>query len=325
LPPFRIAFPTILLPNGLAQTLRAETGAKVLLVRLRHSVRANSLEEWTGTQPMVNGEFALNTETTDGGVAVLKLEGPRVLADDGWLSSLLHHCTQHFHYVVLHAGVDAPEALLLSCIARSNRTFLLLQARSEDLYERDLLLRNLSATREGAKPSVKTIICREKGENRSNEFLKDMGRKVDGFIHGCPSRGAAEALHHWYDREFNADIRRMAREVSRRRVGLALSSGGARGLAHVGVIQVLEENGIEVDVIAGCSMGSYVGAVWAYGYDGVAMERLAREVEHRWGLFELIDPFILPRQGFLRGEKIKRRLKRSIGDAHFLSWCVRFA
>jgi NTE family protein len=105
--------------------------------------------------------------------------------------------------------------------------------------------------------------------------------------------------------------------VGRRRVGLALSSGGARGLSHIGVIQVLEEHGIEVDVIVGCSMGSYVGAVWAYGYDGVVMEKLAREVEHRWGLFELIDPFILPRQGFLRGEKVKRRLKKSIGDVHF--------
>src|SRR2546428_3270068 len=107
------------------------------------------------------------------------------------------------------------------------------------------------------------------------------------------------------------------REKGRYRVGLALSSGGARGLAHIGVIQVLEENGIEVDVIAGCSMGAYIGAVWAFGHDGVAMERLARQVEHRWGLFELIDPFILPRQGFLRGEKVKSRLKCSIGDVHF--------
>jgi NTE family protein len=88
-------------------------------------------------------------------------------------------------------------------------------------------------------------------------------------------------------------------------------------LSHIGIIQVFEENGIEIDVVAGCSMGAYVGSVWAYGYDGIFMERLAREVEKRWGLFELIDPFILPRQGFLRGEKIKRRLKRSIGDVHF--------
>jgi NTE family protein len=46
-----------------------------------------------------------------------------------------------------------------------------------------------------------------------------------------------------------------------RKVGLALSAGGAKGLAHVGVLQVLEENGIEIDAIAGCSMGSYIGAL----------------------------------------------------------------
>ena len=45
------------------------------------------------------------------------------------------------------------------------------------------------------------------------------------------------------------------------RLGLVLSAGGARGLAHVGVIQVLEENGIPVTAIAGTSMGAYVGAV----------------------------------------------------------------
>jgi NTE family protein len=309
--------PDRFIAERLAQTLRAETGASVLLVGLQPLTAGKSLEDWARLQPKVNGEFALTTDTTEGGLAILTLHGTDGLADRARLDSLLRHCLQHFHYIVLHAGTDAPESLLMSCIARSTRTFLLLQPRSEDLYERDLLLRDLSATREGAKPNVKTIMCREKGEDRFNEFLKRMGNEVHGFVHGCPSRCAGETLRHWHDRDFNADIRRLSREVSRRRVGLALSSGGARGLAHVGVIQVLEENGIEVDVIAGCSMGSYVGAVWAYGYDGVAMERLAREVEHRWGLLELIDPFVLPRQGFLRGEKIKRRLKRSIGDTHF--------
>ncbi len=185
------------------------------------------------------------------------------------------------------------------------------------MYSRDLLLRELDWRPLATRSNLRTIICRNKGEDYSNGLLKGMGRAVDGFVHGCPTSSAAEGLRRWPDRDFNSDIRRLAREVGHRRVGLALSSGGARGLAHIGVIQVLEENGIEVDVIAGCSMGSYIGAVWAYGYDGVAMERLSREVEHRWGLFELIDPFVLPRQGFLRGEKVKARLKRSIGDVHF--------
>lgn len=103
----------------------------------------------------------------------------------------------------------------------------------------------------------------------------------------------------------------------RPRVGLVLSSGGAKGLAHIGVIQVLEENGIHIDTIVGSSMGAYIAAVWAFGHNGATMERLAREVEGRWSWLRLLDPVLVPRSGLLRGEKMRRRLKASIGDAQF--------
>jgi len=70
-------------------------------------------------------------------------------------------------------------------------------------------------------------------------------------------------------------------------------------------------------VVAGCSMGAYVAAVWGYGCDGKAMEKLAREVEGRWGVWRLVDPVFPPREGFMRGWFVKRRLQRTIGDAHF--------
>ena len=101
------------------------------------------------------------------------------------------------------------------------------------------------------------------------------------------------------------------------RVVLALSAGGAKGLAHIGVIQVLEENGIPIHAIAGSSMGAYVAAVWAAGHGGAAMERFAREVEGRWGFVRLLDPFLVPRSGFLRGDKTRRRLQGAIGDVTF--------
>jgi NTE family protein len=109
----------------------------------------------------------------------------------------------------------------------------------------------------------------------------------------------------------------LAREIGGRLLGLALSSGAAKGFAHIGVIQVLEENGIEVDVVAGASMGAYVGSIWAYGCDGPELERIAREMENRWALLSLIDPVFPPRQGFLRGYAVKKRLMRSIGRVHF--------
>jgi NTE family protein len=302
-----------------SHTLRAETGCSVLLVHLQPSVGRLALADWAPLRGQINGEFGLggHLETTEGGIGILRLKLDGTRGEEDLLESLVAHCASHFQYVILRPGVAVPMPVLLKCLFNANRVFLLARACSEDLYSRDLLLRELQMEPRAARSNLRTVICRKKGEEDSNGLLKTMGSAVHGFVHGCPTSSAAEGIRRWPDRDFNSDIRRLAREVGHRRVGLALSSGGARGLAHIGVIQVLEENGIEVDVIAGCSMGSYIGAVWAYGHDGVAMERLSREVEHRWGLFELIDPFILPRQGFLRGEKVKARLKRSIGDVHF--------
>ena len=84
-------------------------------------------------------------------------------------------------------------------------------------------------------------------------------------------------------RRFHSPFRRLAREVEGKRIGLALSCGGAKGLAHVGVIRTLEELGIRPEVIAGSSMGAYVATLWAKGYDADAMERMALEHRGVWG------------------------------------------
>ncbi|MCB1087143.1 MAG: patatin-like phospholipase family protein [Verrucomicrobiae bacterium] len=100
-------------------------------------------------------------------------------------------------------------------------------------------------------------------------------------------------------------------------IGVALSSGGAKGLAHIGVIQVLEESGIEVDAIAGTSMGAYVAAMWASGLNGEELEELAATVQDRGDLFSLVDPVFFPRRGFIQGRKIERRLRVTLGDRSF--------
>lgn len=103
----------------------------------------------------------------------------------------------------------------------------------------------------------------------------------------------------------------------RPRIGLALSSGGAKGLAHIGVIQVLEENGILIDAVAGTSMGAYVGGCWASGFSGKQLEELAAAMAGRRDLWDLVDPAIPPRRGFVGGHKILKRLRRTLGDKTF--------
>ena len=101
------------------------------------------------------------------------------------------------------------------------------------------------------------------------------------------------------------------------KIGLALSSGGARGLAHVGVLQVLEENGIEIHAIAGSSMGAYIGALWAAGFSGKDLENLAGEMQDRRQLWRLADPMIPPMKGLFRGMKARAHLERSLGNLKF--------
>ena len=88
--------------------------------------------------------------------------------------------------------------------------------------------------------------------------------------------------------------------------GLALGSGSARGLAHVGVIQVLEAYDIPIDIIAGTSIGSVVGSLYAAGASIDQLEEAALSMKKSTTLF-LIDP-ALPHSGLISGNKIVEML-----------------
>jgi NTE family protein len=101
------------------------------------------------------------------------------------------------------------------------------------------------------------------------------------------------------------------------RLGLCLSSGGARGLAHVGVIQVLEEAGVPISAIAGTSMGAYVGSLYAAGLHYPDLYKLAAEIPDRRTLLRLLDPVIPPTAGLIKGEKMRHHLERTLGHLTF--------
>ena len=100
-----------------------------------------------------------------------------------------------------------------------------------------------------------------------------------------------------------------------RKIGLALGGGAARGLAHIGVLEVLEKEGIPVDMIAGTSAGAAIGALYAQGKDVSQIKEVALNASWR-RLVSLVD-LTLPRSGFIEGTRIKNLLKSIIGDIKF--------
>ena len=107
-----------------------------------------------------------------------------------------------------------------------------------------------------------------------------------------------------------ADHARLARLLSGRAVGLALSGGGARGFAHIGVLRALQDAGIPVDLVAGTSMGAMIGAAHALGFaPGVMLDRCRAWTRERpW------SDFTLPLASIVRGRRMRRALEHLLGD-----------
>lgn len=85
------------------------------------------------------------------------------------------------------------------------------------------------------------------------------------------------------------------------KIGLALSGGSARGFAHIGILNVLEEAGLKIDYIAGTSMGALVGAFYASGMKARVIDRIVRTA----GGTGWVD-FTFSRMGLIKGEKIEQ-------------------
>jgi NTE family protein len=100
-------------------------------------------------------------------------------------------------------------------------------------------------------------------------------------------------------------------EHRRSRIALVLGSGGARGLAHIGVIEELERYGMEITYISGCSMGSLVGGMYAAGKLDV-YTKWARSLERK-DVFGLLD-FSFDFRGLFKGDRIFDTLKDMVGD-----------
>jgi NTE family protein len=97
------------------------------------------------------------------------------------------------------------------------------------------------------------------------------------------------------------------------RIGLALGGGAARGFAHIGVIKALESQGIVADIIVGTSAGSVVGAMYAAGNNGFALQKMALEMDEAtisdWSL-----PWFSKTSGVLKGDALQSYVNKMVAQ-----------
>lgn len=91
------------------------------------------------------------------------------------------------------------------------------------------------------------------------------------------------------------------------KIALALGGGAARGFAHIGVIKALEAHGIAPDIVVGTSAGSLVGALYASGYGGFDLQRVALQIDDT-----VVADWSLPDRGFIKGEALQNFVNQAV-------------
>jgi NTE family protein len=97
----------------------------------------------------------------------------------------------------------------------------------------------------------------------------------------------------------------------RKKVGLALGGGAARGMAHIGVLEVLQKEGIPIDMIAGTSAGALIGALYAKELDANLIKQQVLALD--WKQLTRLADLTLPKSGFIAGRRITGLLKEFLG------------
>ncbi len=93
------------------------------------------------------------------------------------------------------------------------------------------------------------------------------------------------------------------------KIGLALGGGAARGFAHIGVIKVLEAQGIATDIVVGCSAGAVVGALYASGNNGFDLQKLAIKLDE-----SRLSDWSVPDRGVLKGEGLQKFVNDAVAN-----------
>ncbi|MGA2774817.1 MAG: patatin-like phospholipase family protein [Candidatus Omnitrophota bacterium] len=234
----------------------------------------------------------------------------------GVFIELLSQLVNDYHYIVLDLS-SSMDKVIFSILNQSDLIQLLTSPDPLDLNSTHKLVKRLENEFNFNPEKIKIIINEYKLSRLSHEEqVEVLDRGVFATLPKIDFESGGRLVLDDPDCEYSKAVRRIARTLGDTLVGLVLGVGVGYGFCHIGVLKVIEEEKIPIDVIAGSSMGAIIAALWVTGKSSAEILEITAEFSEPKSIWGLVD-FTFPRLGFLKGDKLQRFLKKHLGNKTF--------
>ncbi|CAO2647946.1 Nn.00g088680.m01.CDS01 [Neocucurbitaria sp. VM-36] len=160
---------------------------------------------------------------------------------------------------------------------------------------------------------------------RFGNALKQRVQVLQAEIQKYTSRKVRQTPLYSADTPFKGDFHRLARRLCGKSVGLVLGGGGARGISQIGIIRALEEAGIPIDIVGGTSIGSFIGALYAWDADVVPMYGRAKKFAARMGsMWRFALDLTYPSASYTTGHEFNRGIFKTFGNSQIEDFWLEF-
>lgn len=274
----------------------------------QESFKKDSASEWNllESDPSSWDEIKKVAAHHPSGFQYLRVPAGDSLKDEKKVTLLLTFLTYRFDFLMLRMP-DTIYSWVFKVLKQSDHVYVYSGTQSDELAENAEAAKAFQETCKFGTQELKILVPEETEKTLSyEEKEKILGRRIFSII---PSKAAHRG-------RYDQALKFLSKDLSETLLGLALGSGAAYGLAHIGVLRVLEREGIFPDVIAGSSIGALVGGFWAAGYHSEELEKIAKSIDKRSGFFKLLgfQDMSIAHHGFFKGNQVARFFEQYLGD-----------